>query len=82
MRLGRDTNLSQATVKQMPKVIRTGQKKTESAGITAEQVDCLQNFWELEEQLGIRAKPQDDLLKHIPVIRRNPNAERLGVDDE
>lgn len=67
------------------RVIRTGQSKSHS-GITAREVKCLRHFWELEEQLGLRAKPNDDVMKHIPRIQVRaplaPQNEVKGDSDE
>jgi hypothetical protein len=53
------------------RVIRCGQSSKKMAGISAETVACLEGFWSLEEQLGLRRKPEDDFLKHIPPIVRS-----------
>ena len=53
-----------------PKVIRCGQKAQASSLLTAKQVETLQKYWEYEEQLGLRDKPQDEILKLIPTIKR------------
>lgn len=53
----------------MPKVIRCGQQPEPTLqGISQADVDCLQGFWELEQQRGIRAIPTDNILNSIPDI--------------
>jgi hypothetical protein len=49
------------------RVIRCGQK-AENFGISNADVECLQNFWELQVQLGLRTRPIDDLMDRIPKI--------------
>jgi hypothetical protein len=59
------------------KVIRWGQRKSHHKlqGITGAEVQLLKNFWELEEQLGIRKRPEDTFLEHIPKVTLNKKSE-------
>lgn len=52
------------------RVIRCGQRDPRKSlpTISQKDVDCLEGFWSLEEQLGIRAKPTTNLLNDIPPI--------------
>ena len=59
------------------KVIRCGRRdpRKDLPQMTDEQLSCLQGFWELEEQLGIRRRPLDDFLDHIPKIQAKPQGD-------
>lgn len=62
-------------------VIRYGHKSQKMRGMTGEEVQTLQNFWELEEQLGIRKRPEDNLLASIPAIRTKPSQPDKGGNE-
>lgn len=53
-------------------VIRYGQKPQRMRGTSDDDVRTLSQFWELEEQLGVRQKPEDNLLSIIPVVTVRP----------
>lgn len=57
-------------------VIRYGQKSKKMRGMSGDEVRTLSQFWELEEQLGIRKRPEDNLLTAIPVVTVKPQQGR------
>jgi hypothetical protein len=50
-------------------VIRHGDRRAKTkARQTQEELACLEGFWSLQEQLGIKKRPEDRFLEHIPQI--------------
>ena len=59
------------------RVFRCGQTKTPAQ---SDDWEMLRNFWELEEQLGIRKIPTDNIMAGIPKIHRSAPSHK-PVDD-
>lgn len=58
----------------MSRVIRYGHghRQHKMKGISAKDVNTLMNYWDYEEQIGRRQRPQDDFLKSIPPVIPKP----------
>lgn len=48
------------------RVIRTGERNQKMTGISAEDVQCLSNFWDMT---GMHQQHDESILEHIPKVR-------------